>query len=193
MKLEDYEGLRILTCEYGYIIHNKTNDSYSYEVYLGKNATLDDFEEVIDNSLDPMLKNAIFTIKNKEESLTKVAKIVANQVTDDTVALTIQEFYDEWQPDINVIVGQYIRYESILYKVLTNHTTQANWTPSETPSLFAKVLVDPTGETILEWEQPDSTNPYMTGNKVTYNGKTYVCKIDNNVWQPDVYGWEEIA
>ena len=193
MKLEDYEGLRILTCEYGYIIHNKTNDSYSYEIYLGKNATLDDFEEVIDNSLDPMLKNAIFTIKDKEESLTKVAKIVANQVTDDTVALTIQEFYDEWQPDINVIVGQYIRYESILYKVLTNHTTQANWTPSNAPSLFAKVLVDPTGETVLEWEQPDSTNPYMTGDKVTYNGKTYVCKIDNNVWQPDVYGWEEIA
>ena len=193
MKLEDYEGLRILTCEYGYIIHNKTNDSYSYEVYLGKNATLDDFEEVIDNSLDPMLKNAIFTIKDKEESLTKVAKIVANQVTDDTVALTIQEFYDEWQPDINVIVGQYIRYESILYKVLTNHTTQANWIPSETPSLFTRVLVDPTGETILEWEQPDSTNSYMTGDKVIYNGKTYVCKIDNNVWQPDVYGWEEIA
>ena len=43
----------------------------------------------------------------------------------------------------------------------------------------------------LPWEQPESTNPYMKGDKVTHAGKTWVSTIDNNVWEPGVYGWEE--
>ena len=41
------------------------------------------------------------------------------------------------------------------------------------------------------WEQPESTNPYMKGDKVTHAGRTWVSTIDNNVWEPGVYGWEE--
>lgn len=184
--------MKKLQAKFGYLIHNKITDTYSKVIYLPDNADTNNFEEVKDKTIDDRLIAKMEEVERKEESLTKVAKIVANQVTDDVVALGIQEFYDEWQVDINVIVGQYIRYESILYKVLTNHTTQANWTPSETPSLFAKVLIDPSGETILDWEQPDSTNPYMKGDKVKYEGKTYMSTIDNNVWQPGVYGWELI-
>ena len=35
---------------------------------------------------------------------------------------------------------------------------------------------------------------YNTGDKVTYNGKKYVCKMDNCVWSPDIYpqGWQEV-
>ena len=181
-----------LQAKFGYIIHNKATNTYSKLIYLPDNANLDNFEEVRDETIDKQLVDKMQEVEKKEESLTKVAKVVANQVTDDAIALTIQEFYDEWQVDINVTVGQYIRYESILYKVLTAHTTQANWTPSETPSLFAKVLIDPSGETILDWEQPDSTNPYMKGDKVKYEGETYISTIDNNIWQPNVYGWELI-
>ena len=31
---------------------------------------------------------------------------------------------------------------------------------------------------------------YNTGDKVSYNGKRYVCTIDANTYAPDVYGWE---
>lgn len=41
-------------------------------------------------------------------------------------------------------------------------------------------------------ELPDSTNPYMTGDKVTHNGSTWVSTCDNNVWEPGVYGWETV-
>ena len=41
---------------------------------------------------------------------------------------------------------------------------------------------------IPEWEQPESTNPYMKGDKVKHNDKTWVSDIDNNVWEPGVYG-----
>ena len=32
----------------------------------------------------------------------------------------------------------------------------------------------------------------MKGDKVTYNGKTWVSTVDNNVWAPETYGWEEV-
>lgn len=33
------------------------------------------------------------------------------------------------------------------------------------------------------------------GDKITYNGKKYICKLDNCVWTPDAYpaGWEEVV
>ena len=41
-------------------------------------------------------------------------------------------------------------------------------------------------------EQAESTNPYAKGDKVTHNGKTWISTTDNNVWEPGVYGWEEV-
>lgn len=51
-------------------------------------------------------------------------------------------------------------------------------------------VTDPTGEIILPWVQPDSTNPYAKGDKVTHNNQTWMSSIDNNAWEPGVYGWE---
>ena len=134
------------------------------------------------------------TFTQVQQSLHKVAKMVASEVTDDAKALAIQEFYDDWEVGVKYEVGTYIRYEEVLYKVITAHTSQSDWTPTSASSLFAKVLIDPTGETINEWVQPDSTNAYMTGDKVIFEGKTYESVIDNNVWSPSAYpaGWKEI-
>ena len=43
-----------------------------------------------------------------------------------------------------------------------------------------------------EWVQPTGAqDAYMAGDKVSYNGKHYICIIDYNIYAPDVYGWEE--
>jgi len=61
------------------------------------------------------------------------------------------------------------------------------------PSLWTKVLI-PDENVIPEWEQPDSTNPYMKGDKVMFDGKVYESTIDNNIWSPAAYpaGWAEV-
>ena len=187
MIYEERNGLRILTAEFGYLIHNTQTDAYAKKVYLGIYASLDDFKEVNDDVTDIKLVAKLKQIEAKEESLNKIGKIVANQVTDDAVALTIQEFYDIWEVDITYPVGRYITHNDILYKVLIEHTSQAEWTPDVSPSLFAKVLIDPSGETILDWVQPDSTNAYMTGDKVKFEGHIYESLIDNNIWSPSAY------
>lgn len=109
---------------------------------------------------------------------------------DDNTALRMVEYYPEWTTDTDYATGFKVQYGGKLYKCLTAHASQADWTPDAAPSLWAKVLI-PDPDVIPEWEQPDSTNPYMTGDKVTHNGKTWVSDIDNNVWTPGVYGWTE--
>lgn len=79
----------------------------------------------------------------------------------------------------------------MLYTVLQAHTSQATWTPDVSPSLFARVLI-PDPEVVPDWVQPDSTNPYMTGDKVRHNDKVWESTVDNNVWEPGVYGWIEV-
>lgn len=44
-----------------------------------------------------------------------------------------------------------------------------------------------------EYKQPTGAHDaYHVGDKITYNGKHYVCKMDGCVWTPDAYpaGWE---
>lgn len=123
--------------------------------------------------------------------------IISSQ-TDEQAAAT-PELYPAWDASGKYAVGDRRRYGGVLYKCLQAHTGQSDWTPTAAPSLWAKVLVetDEHGQqtTIKEWEQPDSTNPYSKGDKVTYKGKTYESSIDNNVWSPEAYpaGWTEVT
>ena len=190
MKLVERNGLRILTSDFGYLIHNKETDIYAEKFYLGINANIEDFEEVEDDAIDKKLLAKVVELEEKEASLNKIGKLVANQVTDDAVALTIKEFYDIWQPEVAYIINQYVIHKEVLYKVIQAHTSQDGWTPDVTGSLFAKVLIDPTGETVLDWVQPNSTNAYIKGDKVKHNELIYISTVDNNVWEPGVYGWE---
>lgn len=113
----------------------------------------------------------------------------------DAAALKMPEYFPAWDGDSHAYqTGDRVAYGEILYKCLQAHTSQNTWTPTDAPSLWAKVLITGTETTPPEWEQPGSTNPYMTGDRVTYNGKVYESTIDNNVWRPDEYpeGWKEI-
>lgn len=112
-------------------------------------------------------------------------------LTDDQ-ALTVTALYPSWDDSAAYTVGQRVRYDGTLYRCLTAHTAQMGWAPTEAPSLWAKVLTEPSGA-ILPWERPDSTNPYAKGDKVTHGGKTWVSTVDNNVWEPGQYGWEEVS
>ena len=109
----------------------------------------------------------------------------------DEDALEATNLFPNWEESVSYAQDDRVRYEGILYKCLQAHTSQAAWTPVAAASLWAKVLI-PDENTIPEWEQPDSTNPYMKGDKVSYNGKIYESTIDNNVWSPTTYGWIEV-
>ena len=115
---------------------------------------------------------------------------VAAESYEDGVAAEYPELYPAWDPTAVYAADARVQFRGVLYKCLQDHTAQADWAPYAAPSLWAKMLI-PDPEVIPEWEQPDSTNPYSAGDKVTHNGKTWVSDIDNNVWEPGVHGWTE--
>ena len=111
----------------------------------------------------------------------------------DEDALEAINLFPNWHDDVEqYIKDQRVNYDGILYKCLQTHIPQANWNPKDAPSLWAKVLI-PDENTIPEWEQPDSTNPYMKDDKVKHLNKTWISIIDYNVYEPGIYGWNEIS
>lgn len=177
-------------------IYKEVDGEVVYEEEPSYVPTQDELDEqeatVAKNELQTLAVNAMMMsladddlVETKNTYQTKLRSI------SDGAALKVPELFPHWNGNSKEYVkGDKVLYDGVLYKVLQNHTSQEGWTPTSVPSLFAKVLTSE-GE-ILDWEQPSSTNPYMKGDKVKYNGKVYESLIDNNVWSPDGYpaGWK---
>lgn len=108
----------------------------------------------------------------------------------DEEALQVAALYPTWASKVGeqVNVGERYWYDGKLHKVLQQHAVQSDWTPDISASLFTEVRIEEWPEIVIPIP---STNPYMSGDKVTYNGNHYICQIDNCVWTPDEYpsGW----
>ena len=86
-----------------------------------------------------------------------------------------------------------LQYKSKLYRVLQDHTSQADWIPGSAASLFVEIS-DPSIE-YPEWKQPTGAHDaYTKGDKITFKGKKYISLIEANVYSPEEYptGWELI-
>ena len=132
------------------------------------------------------------TLKELAQKLRPYIEKAAISLTDED-ALEAVNLFHSWREDEQYTVDDRVNFEGILYKCLQAHTSQADWTPAAAPSLWAKVLI-PDANIIPEWEQPDSTNAYMRGDKIIFEGVIYESLIDNNIWSPAVYpaGWQQV-
>ena len=130
------------------------------------------------------------------ELATKLRPLIerAAQSLDDADALEAVTLFPLWKPGEEYKAGQKVQDKGILYTILQDHTSQDGWAPDVAPSLFAKVLI-PDPDVIPDWEQPSSTNPYMKGDKVRFDGDVYESIIDNNIWSPSAYpaGWKRVS
>ena len=130
-----------------------------------------------------------------EERARQLRAVIAEAVSKETdeVGLANPGLLPAWEPGVNYAADKKLLHGDTVYKVLQAHTSQVGWEPDVAVSLFARVLI-PDENVIPEWEQPDTSNGYMTGDKVLYNGVVYESLIDNNVWSPEAYpaGWQVV-
>lgn len=109
---------------------------------------------------------------------------------DDADALEAVELFKSWYSGISYVTDERVRYGGKLYRCVQSHTSQADWEPDRTPALWTEVAKP--GE-IPVWRQPTGAqDAYMAGDLVHYpdaDGPVYVSIVDNNVWEPSVYGW----
>ena len=138
------------------------------------------------------LDNLGFEAKNASEIRSALDEIL--EVIPDEEIKKVMVLFPNWKEGVKYNVGERVRFNETIYKVLQEHVSQADWTPEFATSLFANLLIDEETNKVQEWIQPDSTNGYMIGNQVFFEGILYESLIDNNVWSPAEYpaGWKEI-
>ena len=115
-------------------------------------------------------------------------RLMTPQVTDEEATSCI-DLFPVWSGNSNTYsVGDRVKYGKQLYKCTQAHTSQASWSPAAAPSLWARID-DPSVEW-PEWVQPTGAHDsYAAGYKVSHNGSHWVSDVDNNSWEPGVYGW----
>lgn len=115
--------------------------------------------------------------------------VMSTPLTDEQ-AMEVSTFYDDWAAGINYNTDDIRRYEGILYRCLQRHSSLDNWMPPVVPALWHR-LGNPNPEGIWPWVQPPGAPGYMKGDEITHLDSTWISDIDNNVWEPGVYGWKK--
>lgn len=131
-------------------------------------------------------------MKRDEAMKLRRAIVIGSESLTDETAQDVPYLFNPWAADTHYELGERIRYGETLYKCLQAHTSQEDWTPDVAVSLW--VRVDDPGEEWPEWIQPiGAQDAYAKGAKVSHNDKHWFSTVDNNVWEPGVYGWDEAS
>lgn len=108
---------------------------------------------------------------------------------DDERAMEVATIYDAWVVGKAYAVDELFVYgenkvgDPQLYRVVQAHTSQNDWTPDISASLYSPIGLDSSGYPV--WSQPTGAHDaYNTGDIVNYNGTLYESLIDGNFTVP---------
>jgi hypothetical protein len=76
---------------------------------------------------------------------------------------------DSWQENVSYQTGSIVEYNGNNYKCIQKHTSQSDWTPDTTQSLWRPIAEPSTTD---EWQSGVS---YSVGDQVVYNSIMYEC------------------
>lgn len=125
------------------------------------------------------------------DAVKKMLSTATKELSDED-ALDVAALYPTWSSKVgsDVVVGERLWYDGKLYKVIQAHTATELWVPDHNPALYAEISI----EEFPEWKQPlGSEDAYHLGDKVSHNDKHWISDVDNNVWEPGIYGWSETS
>lgn len=136
-------------------------------------------DELTQNFLQTQINQVPVTAKT-DDNADKIVEL------DEKLEETI---YPAWNPDgYDYYVSERVTYNDTYYRCIQSHKSQPSWAPDVAVSLWV-AMSDPTVEW-PEWVQPvGAQDAYAAGAKVSHNDKHWTSDVDNNVWEPGVYGW----
>ena len=144
----------------------------------------DIIKNVIENK-DYELRDMLYKINKMyiESNITEEQKTELDKLA--RANANAENSYAPVQEQINNIYDELAQIKSQLNTLLEN-PEEGTEEPAEPPQ---------TTDEYPEYVQPTGAHDcYNTGDKISFNGKKYVCKINGCVWDPDTYpaGWQEV-
>lgn len=151
------------------------------------------FKNVIENS-DFDLRDILKKIEESyiksdisEEEKTSLEELAREKAKPENSYASLQEQIDELYSELNTL------------KSTVEANAQGMSALKEAVEKLGETVEQPTeppiAEEYPEYVQPTGAhNAYKIGDKITFNGKKYICKLDNCVWSPSEYpsAWEEV-
>lgn len=144
------------------------------------------------------LQNKVNDVAESIQSIQDIADVSAlvfvnlaqTAVLDDETIAEHPTFFPEWVEKWTGKSGTILQKDGILYRAIHDVGAGQNSDPAETPSMWTRIGT--ADAECPQWGQPlGAHDAYALGATVLYNGKKYISKVDNNIWEPGVYGWEE--
>lgn len=130
------------------------------------------------------------------EQLRKALQMLAQSLTEEQ-AMEVATLYPAYKVGVAYKEGEFFTYgvngvgDPQLYKVVQNHTSQEDWNPDKTQSLYVAIGLNSSGYPI--WSRPTGAHDaYETGEIVEFEGRLYKSLINGNTYSPTEYpaGWE---
>lgn len=113
--------------------------------------------------------------------------LAQNTDISDEEKLEIACVYPKWTVAHNYKTGDVIKYiteedkEPTLYEVIQDHTSQADWLPTQAASLYKVICADDTQGTLENPITAVSNMEYFSGKYYIEDGALYLCTRDSGV------------
>ena len=129
------------------------------------------------------------------QQLRRALQLLVPELAEENL-MEIPAVFDLWKTGCAYAAGSYLLYgqnsvgDPQLYRVLQDHTAQADWLPDMTPAVYLAIGLDEAGYPL--WAQPaGSHDAYAAGDIVRFEGLLYQSVTDGNVYSPRVNpsGW----
>ena len=150
------------------------------------------FERLRKDSVLELSEKKAYELQQRNAAAIAFVVLAEGGQIDAATASEQAALFAEWNPSISYTTGNLRRYNGTLYRCVQEHTSQEGWEPDKAASLWA-VTSDP-AEEWPAWSQPlGAHDAYSAGAKVNHKGKHWTSTVDGNVWEPGVYGWDEVT
>ena len=183
----------------GQPVYNAPGVIEYYRLYATKNNGVRVEFDVTKDELKSLIDKVEKT-KTVEEAKERIVKdYIKEELKQDPSRLNeLKSLVDRWSVGSLYTPGDIVTYNGTLYTVVQEHTSQSDWVPDSTPSLYKKTnsTTENTDAVLQEFTQPTGAHDsYKNGDKVIFNDKVYESTIDNNVWSPatNPQGWKDLG
>ena len=176
------------------------NGSHTFDLAIREtqtNSETGEEEEIITDYLPQTVEqahNLLMNLSTNEADFKSVDFEIVGITLENGEKLEPKEIVHFWKPDEKVIKGDkrnaFDGKEWVTYEAVQDQTTRPTDHPAISPSLW-KVWNDP--DEFSEWKQPlGAHDSYPKAAKVRHKDQNWISNIDNNVYEPGVYGWEMV-